>query len=52
MVVEMVARQVGEAAGREPHAVEPVLVEPVRRGFEREMGDALARELVERRGAG
>ena len=48
VIVEMVARQIGEGAGREAHAVEPVLVEAVRGGFQREMGDAAAGELVER----
>ena len=47
MIIHVVARQIGKAAGGDAHAVEPVLVEPVRRGLEREMGDALARDLVE-----
>ena len=33
--------------GADAHAVQPILVEPVRGGLEREMGDALARDLVE-----
>ena len=45
MIVEMVAREIGEAAGRDAHAVEPVLVEAVRGGFQRQMGHALARQL-------
>ena len=48
MIVEMVARQIGEGAGGDAHAVEPVLVEAVRGRFERQMRDALAGELVER----
>ena len=48
MIVEMVARQIGEGAGGDAHAVEPVLVEAVRGGFQRQMRDALARQLVER----
>ena len=47
MVIHVVAREIGEAAGGDPHAVEPVLVEPVRRGLEREMGDAVAGDVVE-----
>ena len=34
MIIHVVARQIGEAAGGDAHAVEPVLVEPVRRRFE------------------
>ncbi len=48
MIVEMIARQIGEGAGGDAHAVEPVLVEAVRGGFEREMRDALARQSIER----
>ena len=48
VIVEVVARQVGEGAGGQPHAVEPLLVEAVRGGFERQVGDAGARQLVER----
>ena len=44
----MVARKIGEGAGRDAHAVEPMLVEAVRGGFERQMRDAFARQLVER----
>ena len=43
----MIARQIGEGTGGDAHAVEPVLVEAVRGGLEREMRDAFARELVE-----
>ena len=38
VIVEMVVRQVGEAAGGELHAVEPVLVEAVARRLDREIG--------------
>ena len=48
MIVEMVAADIGEAAGRDAHAVEPVLVEAVRGRFHRQMRHALAGELVER----
>ncbi len=48
MIIEMVARQIGEGAGREPHAIEPALIEPMRRGLEGEMRDAVPRQLVER----
>jgi hypothetical protein len=44
MVVEMIAAEIGEGAGRDPDAVEPVLVEPVRGRLDREMRDALARQ--------
>ena len=47
MVIHVVAREIGETAGGDAHAVEPVLVEPVRRGLEGEMGDALAGDFVE-----
>ena len=48
MIVEMIAAEVGEAAGRDAHAVEPMLVEPVRGGLDREMRDAFAGELIQR----
>ena len=48
VIIEVVARQVGEGAGGEPHPVEPLLIEAVRGGFKREMGDADAGEFVER----
>ncbi len=51
MVVEVVARQIGEGAGREAQPVEPVLVEAVRGGFDREVRDAVAGEPVEGLGA-
>ncbi len=35
VIIEMVPRQVGEAGGGEPHALQPELVEPVRRGLHR-----------------
>ena len=41
MIIHVVARQIGEAAGGDAHAVEPELVEPVRGRFERQMGDAV-----------
>ncbi len=37
MIIHVVARQIGEAAGRDAHAVEPELVEAVRGRLEREM---------------
>src|SRR5581483_9187763 len=48
VVIEMIARQIGEGARGNAHAVEPMLVETVRGGFECEMGDALGGKLVER----
>jgi hypothetical protein len=47
MVIHVVAREIGEAAGRHAHAVEAILVEPVRGGLEGKMRDTLARDLVE-----
>ncbi len=47
MIIHVVARQVGEAAGRDAHAVEPILVEPMRGGLEGQMRDAVARDFVE-----
>ena len=44
----MIARQIGEAAGRDPHTVEPVLVEAVRRRLDGEMGDALVGQFGQR----
>ncbi len=48
MIIEMIARQIGEGAGGDAHAVKPVLIESVRRCFQRQMRDALARQLIER----
>ena len=42
----MVAGDVGEGAGREPDAVEPILREPVARGFERQMRHVIGGELA------
>ena len=47
MVIHVVARQVGEAAGVDPDPVQPELIEPVRGRLEREMGDALAGDFIE-----
>ena len=47
MIIHVVAREIGEAAGGDAHAVEPELVEPVRGRLEGEMRDAVARDLVE-----
>ena len=41
----MVAAEIGEGAGRQPHAVEAVLVEAVRRGLDGQMRDAFAGQL-------
>ena len=40
VIVEMVARDVGEGAGRKPNAIDAALLEPMARRFERKMGDA------------
>src|SRR6185312_3177514 len=39
--------EIGEAAGLNAHAIEAILIEPVRGRLERKMRDALARDLVE-----
>jgi len=44
----MIAADIGEAARRDPHAIEPVLVEAVRGGLDGEVGHAFTRELIER----
>ncbi len=41
VVVQMIARDIGEGAGRERDAVDAALLQAVARGFEREMGDAV-----------
>ena len=43
VVVQVVARQVGERSGRQPHAVQPELVEAVRGRLDRRVPDAGAR---------
>ena len=48
VIVEMIAGDVGERAGGDAQAVEPVLVEPVRGCLDREMRHAFAGERVER----
>src|SRR5207245_6529073 len=48
VIVEMVAAEIGETAGRHAHTVEATLIEPVRGGFDGEMRHAFARELIER----
>ena len=47
MVIHVVAREVGEAAGGDAHAVEPVLIEPVRRCFKSKMRDAFAGKRIQ-----
>ncbi len=47
MIIHVVAREIGETAGGDAHAVEPVLVEPVRGRLEGEMRHAFAGDLVE-----
>ena len=47
VVVHMIARQVGERAGPQSHAVEPPLIEAVRRRLQRDMGYAGPGELLE-----
>ncbi len=47
MIIHVIARQIGEAAGADPDAVQPILIEPMRRRLERQMGDAVARDFIE-----
>ena len=47
MIIHVVARQIGEAAGGDAHAVEPELVEPVRGRLKGQMRDAVAGDFVE-----
>ena len=46
VIIEMVAREIGEAGRRQAHAVEPSLVEAMRGGLHRQMGHAFARQSV------
>ena len=48
MIIEMVARDVGEGRRRDAQAVETILIEPVRGRLDREMRDTLAGQRVER----
>jgi hypothetical protein len=48
MIVQMITAEIGEAAGRHAHTVEPMLIEPVRGRFHRQMGDAFVGERRER----
>ncbi len=48
VVIHVVAAEIGEGAGGKPHAVEPLLVEAVRRRLHREMGDARVGERLKR----
>ena len=41
MVIEMVATEIGECAGRHAQAVEPMLIEPMRRSLDRKMSRRL-----------
>ena len=47
MIIHVVARQIGETAGGDAHAVEPELIEPVRGRFEGQMRDAVGGNFVE-----
>jgi hypothetical protein len=44
----MIAREIGETARGKMHAVEPLLVETVRGGLEREIRDAACGEPIEK----
>ena len=48
MIIEMIARDVGESRRRDLQSVEPILVEAMRGRFDRQMRDAVAGELIER----
>jgi hypothetical protein len=48
VMVEVIAREIGEGGEREPNAVESALVDPERRRLHGEMRDAAPREVVER----
>ena len=48
MIVEVIARDVGERGRGKAQPIEPVLIEAVRRGLDGEMGDALACQRVKR----
>ena len=48
MIVEMIARDVGECRRGKVQAIEPVLIEPMRRSFDREMADAIAGQGLKR----
>ena len=48
VIIEMVAREIGEGAGAEADAVEPMLDDAMRGGLERKMRDAATAEFVER----
>src|SRR5580658_5836495 len=48
MIVEMIARDIGETSRRDMQAIEPILVKAVRGRFDGEMGDAVGGERIER----
>src|ERR1700722_3672756 len=48
MVIEMVARQIGEGACRQANTIKAALIEPVRRCLEREVADRFVYKLIER----
>ena len=43
----MIAGEIGEGGGSEVHAVDAMLLKPMARGLEREMGDTVLRQLGE-----
>ena len=45
VIIQVVAGQIGEPGGRQPHPVQPVLIQPVRRGLHRHMLNPLTREI-------
>src|SRR5262245_16836900 len=48
VIIEMVAAEIGEAAGRHAHAVEAALIESMRGRFDGEMRHAFTHELIKR----
>src|ERR1700683_5372763 len=48
MIVEMIARDVGERTGSDPQPIEPILIEAMGRRFDRQMGDTITSKLIDR----
>src|SRR4051794_24271068 len=47
VIIHVVAREIGERAGADTDALEPILIEAMRRSLQREMRDALTCDFVE-----
>jgi hypothetical protein len=48
MIIEVIAADIGEGTGRDPHRVKTTLIEPMRGGLHRKMGHALVGKRIER----